>query len=312
MRNFQVPSPVGAVSQGDGPSVLSIEGLTKTYGDVVALDGASFTVAPARIVGFLGPNGAGKTTTMRCIFGLANPDAGSITWNGNPIDDILRLSFGYMPEERGLYPRMRIGDQLAYLGRLSGMAATDARQATATWLERLGLSDRMDSRLEQLSHGNQQRVQLAAALIHRPVLAVLDEPFAGLDPIGVETMSEILRSLAAGGTSVLFSSHQLDLVEDVCQDVVIIEAGRVVMAGNVEELRRSSPIRIVEVMVDERPWTSPLFEVEDDTNGRIRHRVKTGVDLREVVEAAGADGTITRLVFEPPSLSDLFRQAVGR
>jgi len=312
MRNFQVPPPVGAVSQGDGPSVLSIEGLTKTYGDVVALDGASFTVAPARIVGFLGPNGAGKTTTMRCIFGLANPDAGSITWNGNPIDDILRLSFGYMPEERGLYPRMRIGDQLAYLGRLSGMAATDARQATATWLERLGLSDRMDSRLEQLSHGNQQRVQLAAALIHRPVLAVLDEPFAGLDPIGVETMSEILRSLAAGGTSVLFSSHQLDLVEDVCQDVVIIEAGRVVMAGNVEELRRSSPIRIVEVMVDERPWTSPLFEVEDDTNGRIRHRVKTGVDLREVVEAAGADGTITRLVFEPPSLSDLFRQAVGR
>jgi len=312
MRNFQVPSPVGAVSQGDGPSVLSIEGLTKTYGDVVALDGASFTVAPARIVGFLGPNGAGKTTTMRCIFGLANPDAGSITWNGNPIDDILRLSFGYMPEERGLYPRMRIGDQLAYLGRLSGMAATDARQATATWLERLGLSDRMDSRLEQLSHGNQQRVQLAAALIHRPVLAVLDEPFAGLDPIGVETMSEILRSLAAGGTSVLFSSHQLDLVEDVCQDVVIIEAGRVVMAGNVEELRRSSPIRIVEVMVDERPWTSPMFEVEDDTNGRIRHRVKTGVDLREVVEAAGADGTITRLVFEPPSLSDLFRQAVGR
>jgi ABC-2 type transport system ATP-binding protein len=312
MRNFQVPPPVGAVSQGDGPSVLSIEGLTKTYGEVVALDGASFTVAPARIVGFLGPNGAGKTTTMRCIFGLANPDAGSITWNGSPIDDILRLSFGYMPEERGLYPRMRIGDQLAYLGRLSGMAATDARQATATWLERLGLSDRMDSRLEQLSHGNQQRVQLAAALIHRPVLAVLDEPFAGLDPIGVETMSEILRSLAAGGTSVLFSSHQLDLVEDVCQDVVIIEAGRVVMAGNVEELRRSSPIRIVEVMVDERPWTSPLFEVEDDTNGRVRHRVKTGVDLREVVEAAGADGTITRLVFEPPSLSDLFRQAVGR
>lgn len=312
MRNFQVPPPVGAVSPGDGSSVLSIEGLTKTYGDVVALDGASFTVAPARIVGFLGPNGAGKTTTMRCIFGLANPDAGSITWNGSPIDDILRLSFGYMPEERGLYPRMRIGDQLAYLGRLSGMAATDARQATATWLERLGLSDRMDSRLEQLSHGNQQRVQLAAALIHRPVLAVLDEPFAGLDPIGVETMSEILRSLAAGGTSVLFSSHQLDLVEDVCQDVVIIEAGRVVMAGNVEELRRSSPIRIVEVMVDERPWTSPLFEVEDDTNGRVRHRVKTGVDLREVVEAAGADGTITRLVFEPPSLSDLFRQAVGR
>jgi ABC-2 type transport system ATP-binding protein len=312
MRNVQVSRPAQAATAGRGSSVLSIEGLTKTYGEVLALDEASFSVAPARIVGFLGPNGAGKTTTMRCIFGLANPDAGSITWDGQPIDDTLRLSFGYMPEERGLYPRMRIGDQLAYLGRLSGMAAADARQATGTWLERLGLSDRMDSRLEQLSHGNQQRVQLAAALIHRPVLAVLDEPFAGLDPIGVETMSEILRSLAAGGTSVLFSSHQLDLVEDVCQDVVIIEAGRVVMAGNVEELRRSSPIRIVEVMVDERPWTSPLFEVEDDTNGRIRHRVKTGVDLREVVEAAGADGTITRLVFEPPSLSDLFRQAVGR
>jgi ABC-2 type transport system ATP-binding protein len=207
---------------------LAVHHLTKSFGEIVALDDLGFSVLPGRIVGFLGPNGAGKTTAMRCILGLLEPDAGSVAWMGHPVDDSTRLEFGYMPEERGLYPKMKIGEQLSYFGRLSGMSGSEAGDATDRWLDRLGLADRAASRLEQLSHGNQQRVQLACALIHAPTLAILDEPFSGLDPIGVDTMSSVLRSVAEAGTAVLFSSHQLDLVEDICEDVVVVESGRVV------------------------------------------------------------------------------------
>ena len=206
--------------------MLEVRDLTKRYGDVVALGGASFSVAPGRIVGFLGPNGAGKTTTMRAILGLVRPDGGEVRWMGEPVGPGERARFGYMPEERGLYPRMKVGDQLVYLAELSGMTSGAAKEAAASWLGRLGLGDRAGARLEELSHGNQQRVQLAAALVHDPELVVLDEPFAGLDPIGVQALAEMLAQTAATGVAVLFSSHQLDLVEDVCQDVVIIDHGR--------------------------------------------------------------------------------------
>ena len=291
---------------------LRVQGLRKRYGDVVALDAASFSVDPGRIVGFLGPNGAGKTTAMRCILGLVEPDAGTITFGAAPLDETTRLSFGYMPEERGLYPKMRIGEQLAYFGRLSGMTPDDARSESAAWLDRFGLGDRASAPLEQLSHGNQQRVQLAAALIHKPRIAVLDEPFAGLDPIGVHTMSGVLRELSARGTGVLFSSHQLDLVEDVCQDVVVIERGRVVLSGVLDELREASPIRQLELDVDGRPWTSPMLddvrtEAVDD---HVVHLVNQAIDLEAILRAAEFDGRVTRMRFEPPTLSDLFREAV--
>ncbi|HEX5948385.1 MAG TPA: ATP-binding cassette domain-containing protein, partial [Actinomycetota bacterium] len=193
--------------------MLEILDLTKRYGDLVALDGASFTVPAGRIVGFLGPNGAGKTTTMRAIFGLVRPDRGEVRWKGRPVGPEERARFGYMPEERGLYPKMRVGEQLTYFAELSGMSGAASKRASAGWLERLGLDGREGARLEELSHGNQQRVQLAAALVHGPELVVLDEPFSGLDPLGVESLAEVLVQTATTGVSVLFSSHQLDLVE---------------------------------------------------------------------------------------------------
>src|SRR5215216_1875493 len=217
--------------------MLEISDLSKRYGAVVALDGASFTVRPGRLVGFLGPNGAGKTTAMRCVFGLARPDRGTIHWQGQPIDRAHRLRFGYMPEQRGLYPRMKVGDQLSYFAQQHGLPAGRAKAATARWLEGLGLADRAGDKLEALSHGNQQRVQLGAALVHDPELLVLDEPFSGLDPLGIATMTEILRKRAAAGVGVVFSSHQLDLVEDVCEDVVIINRGRIATAGAIDDLR---------------------------------------------------------------------------
>ncbi len=297
----------GARSSAEVLTTLSLDALSKRYGDVIALDDAGFDVPPGRIVGFLGPNGAGKTTAMRCIFGLVEPDAGSVMWNGRPVGARERLRFGYMPEERGLYPKMRIEEQLAYFARLSGLDRADAAAAAAQWLERLGLGDRGRARLEELSHGNQQRVQLAAALVHDPAVAVLDEPFAGLDPLAIETLAATLRQLAAQGVGIVFSSHQLDLVEDVCEDVVIIDHGAVVLSGELRRLRAQSAVRHLVVEVDERPWPG-----DGDDGGDGRHLVDRDVDLAAILAQARAAGTVTRFTFEAPRLSDLFAEAVGR
>jgi ABC-2 type transport system ATP-binding protein len=293
--------------------MLEIHDLTKRYGDVVALDGASFSVAPGRIVGFLGPNGAGKTTTMRAIFGLVRPDRGEVRWKGKPAGPEERTRFGYMPEERGLYPKMKVGDQLTYFAELSGMSGAAARDAAAGWLGRLGLGERADARLEELSHGNQQRVQLAAALVHDPELVVLDEPFSGLDPLGVESLAEMLVQTAASGVAVVFSSHQLDLVEDVCQDVVIIDHGKIVLAGVVEELKSASSHRSLEVRVNGKPWVPllPSGTVTSGQDGRLRVLVDASVDLDGILASARRAGEVTAFSFEPPSLTDLFLDAVS-
>jgi ABC-2 type transport system ATP-binding protein len=226
----------GRVDSRDG--ALELTGLSRRYGDVVALDGLTFTVPPGQVFGFLGPNGAGKTTTMRAIFGVVTLDSGEVRWHDEPVTEQARRRFGYMPEERGLYPSMPILEQIEYLGRLHDMTAAAARTSARTWLRRLGLEARESSRLEALSHGNQQRVQLAVALVHEPRLLVLDEPFAGLDPEAADSLSEVLRERAEADTAILFSSHQLDLVERLCRRVVILDAGRVLAAGTPAELRR--------------------------------------------------------------------------
>ena len=294
--------------------MLEIRNLTKRYGPVTALDDASFDARPGRLVGFLGPNGAGKTTTMRCIFGLAVPDAGETRWDGGQIDAQARLRFGYMPEQRGLYPRMRVLEQLAYFAQHHGLSAKDARTRGAAWLERFGLADRAKSKLEDLSHGNQQRVQLATALVHDPILLVLDEPFSGLDPLGIATMSEVLRERAAAGVGVVFSSHQLDLVEDVCEDVVIISRGRVVAAGGIDELKTASGRRHLEVEVSGTggSWLDgwSRHTVLDRDGDRVKLLVDEDVDLGALLSAAMAAGEIRRFSYEPPKLSELFIEAV--
>jgi ABC-2 type transport system ATP-binding protein len=220
-----------------GAAGLELDALRRSFGELVAVDGLSFSVAEGCIVGFVGRNGAGKTTTMRIICGLLSADAGSVTWKGQPIDATMRERLGYMPEERGLYPKMRVGDQLEYFAVLHGAPHAHARAAARSWLGRLGLADRMTARVDALSHGNQQRVQLAAALVHQPELLILDEPFAGLDPIAADVMAGVLREQAARGVPVLFSSHQLELVEQLCDSVAIIDHGRLVACGRIDELR---------------------------------------------------------------------------
>jgi len=296
--------------------VLELVHLHKRYGDVAALDGCTFQVRRGELLGFLGPNGAGKTTAMRSIFGLVRPDAGTVHWDGTAITPAVRLRFGYMPEQRGLYPRMRILDQLVYFGRLHGMAKPDAEHRALEWLERLGVAERRDGRLEELSHGNQQRIQLAAALLHQPDLLVLDEPFAGLDPLGVQAMSTILAERASAGVAVVFSSHQLDLVEDLCEDVVVINEGRIVLDGPVRELRARSPYRYlaIEVAGSAGEWVTriPDAEVVSSGDGRALLRLDGSADLGAIVALAQEAGTVRQFSFEPPNLSEVFREAVQR
>jgi ABC-2 type transport system ATP-binding protein len=295
--------------------LLRFEGVEKSFGDIVALAGCSFEVEPGQMVGFLGPNGAGKTTSMRTVFGLVTPDAGAVTWGGAEIDHADRLGFGYMPEERGLYPKMGARDQVVYFGRLHGLDRATAERAADRWLDELGLEDRAGSGVDDLSHGNQQRVQLAVALAHDPELLILDEPFSGLDPIAAETMAGVLAARAAAGAAVLFSSHQLDVVEGLCEDVVIIAAGRIVASGDVMELRNASRHRIVEVVVSGvgTSWVDGIVGIEiiERHGDRVRFRTREDAGVGELAARAEAAGTVTTFSFEPPRLSDVFREVVG-
>ena len=295
--------------------MLEIQDLTKRYGNVAALDGATFSAKPGRIVGFLGPNGAGKTTTMRAVFGLARPDRGQVRWKGAPVDRIARLRFGYMPEQRGLYPRMRVAEQISYFAQQHGLSGGAGNAAAARWLDRMGLPDRAKSRLEELSHGNQQRVQLATALAHDPELLVLDEPFSGLDPIGIATMTEVIRERAAADVAVLFSSHQLDLVEDVCEDVVIIAGGRIVADGAIDQLKSASGLQHLDIEVagSAGRWVDGRRDltVLERSGDRVTLLVDRTVDLGELLTAARAAGELRTFAYQLPKLSDLFMEAVA-
>src|SRR6202165_4830199 len=242
--------------------MLEISELYQRFGERIAVDKLSFTVDKGEIVGLVGRNGAGKTTTMRAVMGIYRPLGGSITWSGHPVALSDRLRFGYMPEERGLYPQMRVLDQIAYFARLHGVALPAARSEAQRWLTRLGLEGRELDRVVALSHGNQQRVQLAVALVYQPELLVLDEPFAGLDPSAVDFLSDVLRAEAARGTAVLFSSHQLDLVERLCRRLVILDRGRAVANGTLDELRARVPQKLRVKVATSTDWTAALKGIE--------------------------------------------------
>ncbi len=284
--------------------MLEVRNVSKRFGATVALDDVSLTVGEGEVVGFLGPNGSGKTTTMRSVMGLISVDAGDVRWKGRPITAELRHRFGYMPAERGMYPKMRVHEQLVYFARLAGRTAADAKVAADHWLERLGLTDRAGDEVQALSSGNQQRVQLAIALAHDPELLILDEPFSGLDPIAVETMKQLLLEQVSRGVAVLFSSHQLDLVTDICRDVVIVDQGRIVLEGDVHELRGRSPFR--DVVVRYESSDEPEF---------LRVPASTTIDdvLAQLADTPRVvDGRIVDLTFGPPALSEVFLRAVGR
>jgi ABC-2 type transport system ATP-binding protein len=297
--------------------VLELIDLSRSYGDTIALDGLTFTVEPGQLFGFVGPNGAGKTTAMRIVLGVLEPDRGEVRWEGRPVDAAMRRRFGYMPEERGLYPKMRVRDQVVYFARLHGHDLASAETAADRWIERLGLTERAGDRTEQLSLGNQQRVQLAVALVHDPVVLVLDEPFSGLDPVGVDVMSGVLRELAAAGAPVVFSSHQLELVERLCEAVAIVKDGRLVAAGRVEDLRAGGAHdRRVRVAVEgdgDGAWLAgvPGAELVARERGGLLVRLSDGAEPERVLDAARTAGTVVHFSLDRPTLTDLFREVIA-
>ena len=307
------------------PGVLEIDHLSKSYGPVQALADMTFEVRAGEIFGFVGSNGAGKTTAMRIMLGVLAADAGTVRWNGAELDLESRRLFGYMPEERGLYPKMKVGEQLRFLAGLHGMPRTEAAEAVDRWTDRLGVGDRRGDNVEKLSLGNQQRVQLAAALVHNPAVLVLDEPFSGLDPVAVDIMSAVLRERADAGVPVIFSSHQLDLVERLCDRVGIVQAGRMQALGTIDELRTTErPQWLLAVDAETTAVVSALGAVPGVHAAAVPER--PGAVLVELTGAAlatggGVEQKLLRIAltlgslreFAPvrPTLTDLFRDIVS-
>lgn len=310
--------------------MLQANSLMKRYGQRQVLDGVSLRVDDGELYGFVGGNGAGKTTAMRIMLGVNRPDDGVVLINGRPVDDRARATIGYMPEERGLYPKMTLVAQLTHFAVLHGITRRAAHRAAEYWLDRLGLGDRHDSALEDLSLGNQQRVQLAAALVHEPRALVMDEPFSGLDPQAVDVIADVLREEAARGVPVLFSSHQLDLVERMCHRIGILRAGCIIAEGTVTELGTSVGEQIVvttpvprEVWLQELPLLSDRSEttqsdgkrlargitVEDERGDQTRLRL-FGLDDQEVLDAVHRHGRVDAFTPWQPSLHEIYSEAM--
>ncbi|MET9629583.1 ATP-binding cassette domain-containing protein [Lentzea sp. NPDC006480] len=289
--------------------MLTVRGISRSFGDLKVLDEVSFDVRPGRMTGFLGANGSGKTTTMRIVLGVLAAHGGAVSWRGTEITPQTRPHFGYMPEERGLYPKMKVRDQITWLGRLHGVERTVAQRNTDQLLDDLELTGRANDRLEQLSLGNQQRVQIAAALVHDPDVLILDEPFSGLDPIAVETVLDVLRKRAASGVPVLFSSHQLAIVERLCDDVVIISKGRIAAAGSREELRdRHATARFEIVVAQDAGWVRDVPGVTVlDLDGP---RAVFDAEPQQVLAEAVRRGEVRSFTPVVPTLDEIFKEVI--
>ena len=297
---------------------LVVDHLSKRFGSVVALDDLTFTVPEGQVFGFLGANGAGKTTTMRIALGVLEPDAGQITWRGTPSHRLPRATFGYLPEERGLYPRMKVIDQLMFFAGLHGVSAGRARREANAWLHRFRAEDLANRTSEQLSKGNQQKVQFIAAILHDPVVMLMDEPFTGLDPVNVMLLREAFLELRDRGRTVIFSTHQMEVAEALCESVAIVDRGRMVVGGPLHEVRRSTGRRMVVISVAGQhrlPWLDavPGARVIRAGMGRSTIELDAGTEPAAVLAAAVAAGApVTHFEVADPSLEQVFIDHVGR
>jgi ABC-2 type transport system ATP-binding protein len=298
---------------------LEIDHVTKRYGATLALDDLTFEVRRGEVFGFLGANGAGKTTTMRICLGIVAADAGEIRWAGAPVASIPRRTWGYLPEERGLYPRMGVLDQLVYFASLYGQDPTAARREALAWLDRFQIPDFAGKRAEELSKGNQQKVQFIAAILHRPDVLLMDEPFTGLDPINLVILREAFTELRDEGRTLIFSTHQLEAAEALCESVAIVDRGRLVAGGRLRDLKRASGRRWIRIAVEgEQPapgWLDELAGIDlvrRDAAGaelELRPGAQPAVILRDVIARGGA---ISHFEVIDPSLEALFIELVGR
>jgi ABC-2 type transport system ATP-binding protein len=298
---------------------LVIDSVTKRFGDVVALDDASFVVEPGRIFGLLGANGAGKTTSMRIVLDILRPDAGRVTWQGSLNTDLPRRTWGYLPEERGLYPRMKVGEQLRFFAALYGVSDADARREIGEWLDRFRIPDYLDRRAEELSKGNQQKIQFIAAILHDPDVLIMDEPFTGLDPVNVRLLKEAFLEMRDRGKTLVFSTHQMEQVEELCESIAIVDRGRVVVNGAVRDVKRRMNRQVVRLATDgdghgvEWLGTLPGVSVTTEREDYVELRVPADRDPETILRAALYRGDrVTRFEIAEPSLEEVFVEYVGR
>lgn len=294
---------------------LQLHNIRKTFGDYTAVQGLHLEVRAGEIYGLLGANGAGKTTTMRMALGIIYPDEGEILWKGSGYTKSLVRIMGYLPEERGLYPKVRIKDQLEYLAELRGMDRKSAQRALRDWLERFGISDYLNKRVEELSKGNQQKIQFIAAIIHNPEILILDEAFSGLDPVNVELLKQVVKELRDQGVAILFSTHRMDHVEELCEHITILKKSATVLSGNLRDIKNSYPKDTVHLVT-----SSPITRLSDIAGIRsvdvIRDREyriqfdEIGV-AQQVLMHASSQSAIMRFQIMEPTMNEIFIRAVG-
>lgn len=294
--------------------MLELVGLHRKYDETVALDGLTMSIPAGVVFGLLGPNGSGKTTSMRAVMGVTALDSGVINWNGRPLTREDRMTFGYMPEERALYTDMYVLEHLVYFSRLRGATKAEAESRAEAWLEKLNLSERAGDKIEGLSQGNKQRVQVANTLVHEPPVMLLDEPFSGLDPVGIDFLASVLKERAEAGAIVVFSSHQLDVVEHLCSQVAIVHKGRMVSAGTTRDLTAPTGRHLcLEVVGARRGWERRLkgVTVLNKDNGRLDLELQPGYDPTDILDAARKAGEVTEFAQVRRKLSEVFLAAVG-
>jgi ABC-2 type transport system ATP-binding protein len=297
---------------------LVVDSITKRFGEIVALDGASFTVEPGRIFGLLGANGAGKTTSMRIVLDILRPDAGRVTWQGTENTELPRRTWGYLPEERGLYPKMGVGDQLRFFASLYGIPDAEVRAEIDDWLERFRIPDYRDRRVEELSKGNQQKIQFIAAILHDPDVLIMDEPFTGLDPVNVRLLKEAFLEMKQRGKTLIFSTHQMETVEELCESIAIVDAGRVVVSGAVRDVKRDMGRQVVRLATEgdgngvgwltDLPGVTVTAEREDYVELRVPSDRDPATILRTAVDRGEK---VTLFEIAEPSLEEIFVEHVG-
>jgi len=296
---------------------LIVEHINKSFAQFQAVKDLSMEVKEGTIFGFLGANGAGKTTTMRMILDILRPDSGRISWNGKDVREIPRHNLGYLPEERGLYPKMTVEDQLLFLARLNGLSKATALKELGEWLDRFQINANRKKKIEELSKGNQQKVQFLATILHDPAILIMDEPFSGLDPVNANVLKEAFLEMHKRGKTIIFSTHQLEQVEELCEDIVIINKGESIVQGSVREVKKQHGRNIVRLKLDNDPearWLDSLegIQVTKRRQDYIEMQMQTNLNPNLIVEAAlKHGGLINRFELAEPSLTDIFIEHVG-
>lgn len=296
---------------------LIVEHVNKSFTQFHAIKDLSMEVREGSIFGFLGANGAGKTTTMRMILDILRPDSGSITWNGNDVRQVPRQNWGYLPEERGLYPKMKVDEQLLFLARLNGLSKQAAEKRLDEWLVRFQINANRKKKIEELSKGNQQKVQFLAAILHDPTILIMDEPFSGLDPVNATVLKEAFLEMHRQGKTIIFSTHQLEQVEELCQDIVIINKGESVVQGSVQEVKRQHGRNVARLKLDNDPearWLETLagVQVTKRRQDYIEMQIQADLNPNLIIEAAlQHGGIISHFEITEPSLTDIFIERVG-